>query len=260
MEYYRNEISTLYCGDCIETMNELIRDGVRVDKVITSPPYNVMRPRAMDIGYDLYKDNKTNDQYIEWTLDIFDCYDKILNRDGCIAYNMSYGSENTEIMLLTIAEVLKRTCFTIADILVWKKESAIPNNTSPNKMTRICEFVYVFCRRDESATFKTNKKVVSLRRDTQQFMYENVFNFFSAPNNDGANSLNKATFSTKFVENIIDRYVLKGDVVLDNFSGTGTTLVACASKGIKTIGIELSEKQCEYSANRMSGGVQCSLF
>ena len=163
-------------------------------------------------------------------------------------------------MNLTVAEILKQTDFTLADILVWKKSSATPNNVSSNKMTRICEFVYVFCRRSEFFTFTSNKKVICRREDTQQAIYENVFNFFAAPNNDESQELNKATFSTEFVENIIDRYVKKNDIVLDNFSGTGTTCVACKSRGIHAIGIELSEKQCEFSAKRIKKGVQISMF
>lgn len=258
--FFENQLVSLYHGDCIDVMKQLIADGLTVDKIITSPPYNIIRPNSTDRGYDLYKDGMTNDEYIRWTLDIFDCYDKLLAKDGCIAYNMSYGTENTEAMNLTVAEILKQTDFTLADILVWKKYSATPNNVSPNKMTRICEFVYVFCRRSEFNTFTTNKRIVEHNKHTGQAIYENVFNFFSAPNNDASTELNKATFSTAFVQNIIGRYVQKDDVVLDNFSGTGTTLCTCIANEIKAIGIELSEKQCEYTKDRICGGVQMNMF
>lgn len=260
MEYYKNDLITLYNGDCVKIMNELIDQKIKVNKVITSPPYNIIRPNSTDRGYDLYKDGMTNEEYIKWTLDIFKCYDKLLDKNGCVLYNMSYGTENTENMNLTVAEILKNTNFTLADIIVWKKYSATPNNVSTNKMTRICEFVYVFCRREEFNTFTANKKIIGRREDTQQAIYENVFNFFSAPNNDESQELNKATFSTQFVKNLIERYVLNDDVVLDNFSGTGTTLVACLQKGIKAIGIELSQLQCKYTVGRITKGVQLSMF
>lgn len=257
---YHDELIALYNGDCVTVMKQLAEGGVKIDKVITSPPYNIIRPNSTDRGYDLYKDGMSNDEYIKWTLEIFECYDKLLSPNGCIAYNMSYGTENTEVMNLTVAEILKQTCFTLADILVWKKQSATPNNVSANKMTRICEYVYIFCRRSEFNTFTANKKIVGRREDTQQAIYENVFNYFSAPNNDESTDLNKATFSTQFVTNIIDRYVKQTDVVLDNFSGTGTTCVACTSKGINSIGIELSRKQCEHTIDRIQKGIQTCLF
>lgn len=255
-----NEDYKLYCGDCIEVMKELIEQKVKVDKVITSPPYNIIRPNSTDRGYDIYKDGMSNEEYIKWTLNIFNCYDSILNANGCIMYNMSYGTENTELMNLVVAEIIKNTGFTIADIIIWKKNSATPNNVSSNKMTRICEFVYVFCRKSEFNTFTSNKKVIGTREDTGQLIYENIFNFFKAPNNDESTELNKATFSTQFVSSLIDRYVLKTDIVLDNFSGTGTTIKTCLQKGIKSIGIELSKKQCEHTKNRLKKGIQVDIF
>lgn len=95
---------------------------------------------------------------------------------------------------------------------------------------------------------------------TNQAVYENVFNFISSPNNDFSTDLNKATFSTDFVEQIIDRYVLPSDIVLDNFSGTGTTMVACEGKNRKGIYIELSQAQCDFSIERLKKSVQLKLF
>lgn len=260
MEFFNTDFSTLYLGDTIVEMKNMVAQGIRVDKVITSPPYNIVRPNSTDRGYDLYKDGMSNEDYIKWVIEVFSLYEKILNKDGCICWNMSYGTENTECMSLTIAEILKQTNFTLADILIWKKQSATPNNVSQNKMTRIVEFVYVFCRRDEFKTFTANKKYIGARNDTGQPIYENVFNFFEAKNNDETNELNKATFSVDFVHNIIDRYVDKNDIVLDNFVGTGTTLVACEMKSIKGHYIELSENQCKHAVERIKKGIQISLF
>lgn len=258
--FYENELSKLYNGDCVEVLKRFVEEGVKVDKVITSPPYNIVRPNATDRGYDLYKDGMTNEEYSDWVVSIFDLYAKLVNKNGCVMWNMSYGTENTTCMILTIADVLRKTEWTLADILVWKKYSATPNNVSANKMTRICEFVYVFCRKNEFNTFTANKKVIGYRDDQGQAIYENVFNFFSSPNNDESTELNKATFSTDFVNQLIDRYVLQSDVVLDNFSGTGTTMCACESRNRKGYYVELSQAQCEYSVKRIAKGVQLNLF
>jgi len=259
-EYFKTDLSHLYNGDCISIMQELISLNIKIDKVITSPPYNIIRPNSNDRGYDIYKDGLSNEEYIKWILNVFKLYDKIINKNGCILWNMSYGTENSICMNLTIAEILKQTSWTLADIIIWKKQTATPNNVSSNKMTRICEFVYVFCRKEEFYTFTTNKKIIGYRKDTNQAIYENVFNFISAPNNDASTELNKATFSTDFVKQLIDRYVLPNDIVLDNFSGTGTTMVACEQMQRKGYYIELSEQQCDYSKQRIKKGIQINIF
>lgn len=259
-DYFKTDLVKLFNGDCISVMSEFKNSNTKVDKIITSPPYNIVRPNSTDRGYDLYKDGMPNKDYINWTLNIFGLYNDILNENGCVIYNMSYGTENTELMNLTISNILLHSNFTLADILVWKKKSATPNNVSSNKMTRIVEFVYVFCRKDEFHTFNSNKKVIGFREDTNQKIYENLYNFFECGNNDETQELNKATFSTDFVQNIIDRYVHAKDVVLDNFSGTGTTMLCCEQNNIKCIGIEMSEKQCEHTKKRFEKGVQNKLF
>lgn len=136
---------------------------------------------------------------------------------------MSYGVENPNQLWLTIASIIERTNFMIADCLIWKKSTAMPNPMSKNKCTRICEFVFVMCRKSENKTFKMNKKVKSYRK-TGQANYENIYNFIEAKNNDGSNSLNKATFSTDFVKKLLEMYSCsEDDVILDPFMGTGTT-------------------------------------
>ena len=121
-------------------------------------------------------------------------------------------------------------------------------------------FRSVFCRQDEFFTFTANKKIIGYRDDTNQAIYENVFNFIQAPNNDQSTDLNKATFSTDFVDELLMRYVLPTDVVLDNFSGTGTTMIACERRNRKGIYIELSQAQCQYTIERLGKGIQTYLF
>ena len=32
MEYYKDDLATLYCGDCIDEMNKLIENNIKIDK------------------------------------------------------------------------------------------------------------------------------------------------------------------------------------------------------------------------------------
>lgn len=197
----------------------------------------------------------SNEDYSKWTCEIFNQFDRVLKKDGCVLWNMSYGCENTECMSLTVADIIRNTNFTLADIIVWKKQSATPNNVSQNKLTRIVEFVYVFCRKSEFMTFNSNKKIIK-QRETGQNIYENVFNFIEAPNNDESTDLNKATFSSAFVNKLINIYVKENSVILDCFMGTGTTAIGCINNNLNFIGFELSKAQCDYANNRINKRLQ----
>lgn len=37
--YYKNELTTIYNGDCLEVMDYLIEQGIKVNAIITDPPY-----------------------------------------------------------------------------------------------------------------------------------------------------------------------------------------------------------------------------
>lgn len=251
--------------DCFVTMANM---GERVDLILTSPPYNTGRPSNSERSrnnregrYDIHIDNMTQDDYCKWCVDVFNAYDKILKENGVVLWNVSYGSDgsvNTEsigLMWLSIADIIRNTNFTVADRIIWKKKSALPNNVSSNKLTRIVEDVFVFCRKSEYKTFITNKQVKSIGKTGQKF-YENVFNFVEANNNDGVCKLNKATFSTELVLKLLEMYLPKNvdAIVYDSFAGTCTTAVACDKYGVNCICSELSEEQCKFGRERVCNG------
>ena len=248
------EINRIYNEDCINTMQK-INEKI-FNAIITSPPYNTSRkgssllsPSA-NVRYDDFNDCKSDDEYIEWTIDIFNNYDKVLKENGVILYNLSYSSENTHLMWIVISEIIKKTNFLIADNIIWKKPSTSPNSCSPNKLTRICEYVFVFCRKNEFESFQCNKEVSSYR-NTGQIAYKNYFNFIEAKNNDGSNDIHKATFSSELVRKLISLYVKENDLIYDSFMGTGTTAVACILEKVNYIGSEISERYCEYAKKRI---------
>lgn len=252
---FRNE-------DCIKTMEKIISDGKKVDIVLTSPPYNTARhvktQKAIDTHnnrYIDYNDNMSNEEYCKWTVQLFEHFDKILSKNGVILYNLSYGSENPNAMWLAIAAILHNTNFMIADTIIWKKRSALPNNVSHNKLTRVVEFVFVICRKTEFKTFNANKKITSQNSQGQNY-YENIYNFIEAPNNDGSCNLNKATYSSELCEKLLYIYAKPNSVVYDPFMGTGTTGIACEkfnkADEMICIGSEISKAQVEYAQERLN--------
>jgi site-specific DNA-methyltransferase (adenine-specific)/modification methylase len=253
---------TIYNENCFDTIERFKTDGTKVNVILTSPPYNTARyvktERAMEIlnnRYDIHFDNMSDEDYHNWTRDLFTEFEKVLAPNGVILYNISYGSENPNAMWEAV-EAIRETDFMIADTIIWKKSSALPNNTSSNKLTRIVEFVFVVCRKSEFGTFQANKGLKSISEKTGQKYYENVFNFIEAPNNDGPCKLNKATYSSQLVLDLLNIYARENDIIYDPFMGTGTTVIGChryadGHNNLVCYGSELSAAQIEFSENRI---------
>lgn len=253
----------IYNENCFKTMANMQSDTI--DIILTSPFYNTNKKQGavktvtdcIDgkfpyLRYDIPIDVMTNAQYDEFTSDLFKAYDRILKPNGVILYNLSYGNENTAGMITAINRVITDTVFTIADIIVWKKRQAMPNNCSKNRLTRICEFVFVIVRKSELKTFNSNKKVKSVRV-TGQRSYENIYNFVEAKNNDGSCPYNKCTYSSELCEKLLSIYAPANSIVYDSFMGSGTTAVACKKLNLDCIGSEISQKQCEFARSRLEG-------
>lgn len=249
---------------CLETMQKLTPKSI--DVILTSPFYNTNKKAGQNrtlkntsvqegqydyVRYDTHVDNMTDEEYCDFTVELFEGFDRVLARDGSVLYNICYGAENTAGMFKAVNAVITRTDFTIADVIVWKKSNALPNSTSHNRLTRIWEFVFVFCRKDELKTFRCNKKVKSYRK-TGQKAYENVFNYIEAKNNDESCPFNKATFSTDLCKKLLSLYAVGDKVtVYDPFMGSGTTAVACQELGYDCYGSEISENQVQWATERL---------
>lgn len=257
-------LDIIYNEDCFATMENMRAE--QCDMILTSPFYNTNKKAGHSrtlqnttvkdgqyhhVRYDSFVDNMTNEEYCDFTVRLFQSFDKVLKKNGVVVYNISYGAENTEGMFLAINDVLTKTNFTLADVIGWKKKTALPNSCSSNRLTRIFEFVFVFCRKSEFKTFFCNKKVTSTRA-TGQKMYENIFNLIEAPNNSENCPYNKATYSVELCDKLISLYCPRGGTVYDPFMGSGTTAVACRQSGRHYIGSEISNKQTIWANERLA--------
>lgn len=222
-------------------------------------------PSSRYLKVDGWRDNKTQEDYIHWCIDIFNELDRSLKENGVILWNVSYGSDitynsgNLDTMWLCIADIIRNTNFTVADRIIWKKSCSLPNNVSPNKLTRILEDVFVFVRKTEISSFHCNKKVTSIST-TGQKMYSPIYNYIEAPNNSENCPVNKATFSVELCMKLLKIYAPKNAVVYDPFMGTGTTAIACLEKGLNYVGTEISKEQIEWSENRIKDFKKNSLW
>jgi len=243
----------IYNIDCIDFMKNC---KSKVNLVLTSPPYNMTKRPGGDADsgrYDEYNDWKEPKEYMEWTADIFNHFDNILAENGVVLYNFSYSIENPSLPYELVAHIVNNTNFCIADTIIWKKKASMPYPASPNRLQRICEFVFVFVRKNEIDSFTTNKQISKIGTTGQKY-YVPVPNFIDAKNNDGATKeMNQATYSTDLVKQLLKTYAKPEEsfVVFDPFMGTGTTANGCMEYGCSCIGTEISERQCEYANERI---------
>lgn len=253
------ELNRIYNEDCIATMENLVVNNDKVDCVITSPPYNMTKRKGgyADSGrYDVYTDWKPEEEYISWTVDIFNMFDRVLKENRTVIYNFSYSIENPALPYKLITNIEERTNFSLIDTIIWKKKNGLPFPANGKRLSRNWEFVFVFARKNEINTYENNRRIKSVSEKTGQRYYEAVYNFIDAANNDGKCSLNQAAFSSELCSKLFDIYCKKDWVVYDPFMGTGTTGLAAKKYGMGFIGSELSKAQCEYAEKRLE---ECQL-
>lgn len=233
------EINRIYNENNLLTMERMSDEFV--SGILTSPPYNINTRRSdgyYNNGYSSI-DGLTEEEYISVRLNEFREFERILKDDGVICYNLSYHTDNPILPILLMSEIHKSTGLTVTDIITWKKNNSIPFQGSPNKLSRICELVFVIVKKDRLSTFKANKTISKINEKTNQKFYKGYTNFIEAKNNDGIKSKLKASFSEDLVKKLIDIYFPKDSLIYDPFSGIGTTARACIKTDRKFIGSEL---------------------
>ena len=234
------------CIDCVR--NDL--EAHSVDCVVTSPPYgggvHILNQRT----YDVHNDHIDIDKYNKMCVDLFNGLDRVLKPNGVVCWNVSYNKQCSDQFILALASIIQQTPFMIADVVTWKKSFATSLAESSNRLTRICEHVYILVRKTDTDTFYCNKPMSSIASDGRP-KYKNIFNYIEAKNTDGHTDLNLACFSTEFVVKMLALYCPPGGKVYDPFMGTGTTAKACVNTNRPCVGSEISLKQCEYAKQRI---------
>ena len=248
------ELNHIYNEDSFQTMNRMVQNGIKIDTILCSPPYNMTHRKGgfADTGrYDVYEDWKTEEDYLKWTVDLFNKFDLILNKQCSIIYNFSYSIENPSLPYKLVTEIVKNTSFDLVDTIIWKKKCGLPFPANGKRLSRNWEYVFVFVRKDEINTYENNRRVKSISEKTKQKYYEAIYNFVDAKNNDGKCPYNQATYSTELCDKLLDIYTQDNWIVYDPFMGSGTTAVSCKKRSLNYIGSEISSQQVEFANKRI---------
>ena len=270
------ETGKIINGDCREEMGKLPEGSV--DLIVTSPPYNC------NINYDTHQDDMTMEDYWVFTEEWLTQSLRVLKDDGRISVNIPYETNTQERggRFLFMAEfwgVMKKVGFKFFGVVDLEESSPHRSKTtawgswmSPSapyiynpkecvvlaykknhikKIKGEPEWVGVIDNvEQEDGTFK--KKVLYPEESKREFM-DLVFgqwNYFA-----DTKQMTKATFSMDIPTKAIKILTYKNDVVLDPFTGSGTSLVAAETLGRRWLGIELSQNYVEVAKKRVQGFV-----
>jgi DNA modification methylase len=246
------EINKIYNENNITTMSK-IPNGL-INGIICSPPYNLCYKRKdtyYNNGYS-NSDNLSEEEYLEVRTNEFKEFSRIMIDKGVICYNISYHNENPILPTLLISKIHNETDLTIADIITWKKSNAIPLQTSPTKLSRLCELVYIIVKKEHLHDFITNKEISTINEKTKQKFYKNYVNIIDAKNNDGIKCKLKASYSEEFVEKLMNIYFPKESLIYDPFMGIGTTARACSKNVRNYLGSELDKEHYDISISLLN--------
>jgi site-specific DNA-methyltransferase (adenine-specific) len=214
-------------GDCLEEMDKLIDEGVRVDMILTDPPYlmNYHTGRIKDKSHD-FRTPIANDTNFELIKDVMPLLYRLLKMGGGIY--MFCNSNHIDYFKQQIQEY-----FDFKNILIW-----IKNNHSAG------DLVGAYGKKTEFIIYASKgKHILNGNRDVDTLFYDRVV---------GNKQVHQNQKPVKLLEYLIGKSSNFGETVLDCFMGSGSTGVACLQTNRNFIGIELDEKYYNIAKKRCS--------
>ena len=218
----------IYKGNCLEVMDKLIDEGIKVDAVITDPPYNIAKDN------NFHTMGRSGIDFGEWDkgFDLFSYINKvykILDKNG------SFVVFNAWKNLGDISRYAESLGFVTKDMIRLEKTNPMPRNRDRRYITDF-----------ECAIWFTMPKA--------KWVFNRQSDTYERPKYVG--SIEKGLHPTQknlgLMEWLLKIHSNENDLILDPFMGSGTTGVACINTNRKFIGIELDENYFDIAKERLS--------
>lgn len=225
----------LMCGDSTDSeMIEKLMNGQNADIAFSSPPYNAgttATEAAMGktTKYNGNDDNKSESEYI----DFLNAYIKEAIEHSDFVFMNVQSISNNKIALI---DVLYENKDIYADTIIWDKIHGQPA-MAENVMNSVFEYIHIFSK-------KANRAIGTIPfRGT----INNILHLQSQRKNEYSD-IHNATFSVEFASYFISNFAKES--VLDQFGGTGTSLIACEQLNKTCYMMELDPKYCDVIIER----------
>ncbi len=232
-----------YCKSS-EIMDEIPDYSVHL--MVTSPPYNVKKEYDKDLSLSEYRTLLKS---------VFKETYKKLVTGGRACINVANLGRKPYIPLHSyLIEDLLDIGYYMRGEIIWNKASSASPSTAwgswqsaANPVLRdIHEYILVFSKESFSRR-RGNKKDTISKEDFLEWT-KSVWTFPAV----SARSIgHPAPFSEELPHRLIQLYTFKGDVVLDPFSGSGTTCLAALKDGRHFVGYDIEPEYVELANKRI---------
>ncbi len=217
-----------------------LMDGQKADIAFTSPPYNAGKSESLsgnthttDNKYNEYNDNQTHSDYLDLLIGFTN--NALINAEYLICNIQSLAGNKVALI-----DYLYQYKNNFIDVAIWDKGHGAPA-MAENVMTSAWEYMFFISSKENATRAIPNAGF----RGT----VPNIYRGKPQRNNEFSN-VHAATFPIDLPEWAL-QFTKQGDIILDQFIGTGTTMVASHQLKRKCFGMELDPKYCQVIVDRM---------
>lgn len=216
----------LLCGDStrIDDLVRLCEEG-SVDLYLTDPPYNVAYEGATKDKLTIQNDNMSDENFRKFLIDAFSTADFAM-KPGASFYIWHADAEG-----YNFRSACRDNAWKVRQCLVWNKNSLVLGRSDYQWKHEPC--LYGWKEGAGHAWYSDRKQTTVLD--------------FDKPLRNGDHPTMKPV---DLFEYQIGNSTKKGDVVLDSFAGSGTTVIACENTGRKARAMELDPRYCDVIIKR----------
>jgi len=216
----------LMCGDSCSTNDmEKLCDGQLVDIWLTDPPYNVAYEGGTKEKLTIKNDSMADDQFRQFLRDAYVTADLVM-KPGAVFYIWHADSEG-----YNFRGAAQDAGWKVSQCLIWKKSSLVMGRQDYHWRHEPCLYGW---KEGASHLWAADRKQTTILE-------------FDKPSRNGEHPTMKpvALFEYQLLNN-----TKGGDIVLDSFGGSGTTLLAAEKHGRYARIMELDPKYCDVIVKR----------